>query len=230
MRSTMSLLGLYNNNPGLFGELELPEGVDHDTIVNNLLAETAELEVLYPSPQFMQAMIGLWSQKELPVWTKLYETTQYEYNPSQNYDRKEKWSEDESGDKNREAQTTGTSRTQSEQTGKGHVESEDNSGTDHYTSAYNETDFTPTGRDNNSGQTIRDSDSSYEGDVNVNSSDGTVSDEKTKRGLDRSGEISGNTGFYTKQKMIEQEREIVSFNISNYIIESFKNRFCLQIY
>ena len=66
----MSLLGLYNNNPGLFGELELPDGVDHDTVVNNILAETAELEVLYPSPLFMQSMIGIWSHKELPVWTK----------------------------------------------------------------------------------------------------------------------------------------------------------------
>lgn len=230
MRSTMSLLGLYNNNPGLFGELELPDGVDRDSIVNNLLAETAEFEVLYPSPLFMQSMIGIWSHKELPVWTKLYETTQYKYNPIQNYDRKEKWSEDENVDKNLDAQTTGTSKTQSEQSGKGHVESEDHAGTDHYTSAYNETDFTPTGKDNSDGQTIRDSTSSYEGDVNVSSSDGTISDEKTKRGLDRSGEIEGSTGFYTKQKMIEQERDIVSFNISNYIIDSFKKRFCLQIY
>ena len=40
-------------------------------------------------------MIGRWSAKELPIWDRLYKTTLLEYNPIENYDRKEKWTEDE---------------------------------------------------------------------------------------------------------------------------------------
>ena len=75
MSATMSLLGLYKINSGLFLELELPEGISKNTVVDNLLMETAELEVLFTNPLFMQAAIGTWSSKELPVWQKLYDTT-----------------------------------------------------------------------------------------------------------------------------------------------------------
>mgnify|MGYP001467864330 CR=1 FL=1 len=57
-----------------------------------------------------------------------------------------------------------------------------------------------------------------------------LTDETGKRLLDREGKISGNTGFYTKQKMIEQERGIAEYNIIDVIINSFKNRFCLLVY
>ena len=57
-----------------------------------------------------------------------------------------------------------------------------------------------------------------------------VSDETGKRELDREGSVHGNTGFYTKQKMIEQERHIAEYNVIDVIINSFKNRFCLQVY
>ena len=43
--------------------------------------------------------------------------------------------------------------------------------------------------------------------------------------------ISGNIGVTTSQQMLEQELEIApKLNIINYIIESFKNRFCLLVY
>ena len=42
MSATMSLLGLYKINSGLFLELELPKGISKDTVVDNLLMETAE--------------------------------------------------------------------------------------------------------------------------------------------------------------------------------------------
>lgn len=44
MRATISILGLYNLNDTIFDNINLPAEVDHDTLVNNLLAELAELE------------------------------------------------------------------------------------------------------------------------------------------------------------------------------------------
>ena len=87
--ATMSLLALYQYNEQLFDGLRVPEGVDRDTLVNNLLAETAEFEILYPDPEFMANMIAMWSMKELPVWEELEKTLHYDYDPISNYDRNE---------------------------------------------------------------------------------------------------------------------------------------------
>lgn len=230
MSATVSLLGLKRLNEGILEELVVPDGVDIELVKDNLLAETAELEVIYPDANFMQAMIGRWSAKELPVWDRLYKTTLLKYNPIENYDRKEKWTEDENTTKNLDSEATGNSTTQTDSSSKTHDETETNNGTSKYVSAYNETEFTPTERTTSNAQTIEDSNNTTESDINVKSKDGVVSDERGKRLLDREGEMSGNTGFYTKQKMIEQERQIAEYNIIDVIINSFKNRFCLQVY
>lgn len=230
MSATVSLLGLKRLNEGILGELVVPEGVDIELVKDNLLAETAELEVIYPDAMFMQAMIGRWSAKELPVWDRLYKTTLLEYNPIENYDRKEKLTEDENTTRNTDSEATGTSKTETEGTSKQHRENEIEHGQNKYVSAYNETDFTPTERTQDSQQEIGDTTQEDNGNVNVTAKSGNVTDETGKRLLDREGKISGNTGFYTKQKMIEQERSIAEYNIIDVIINSFKNRFCLQVY
>lgn len=230
MSATVSLLGLKRLNEGILGELVVPKGVDIELVKDNLLAETAELEVIYPDAYFMQAMIGRWSAKELPVWDRLYKTTLLEYNPIENYDRKEKWTEDENTTRNTDSEATGTSKTETEGTSKQHRENEIEHGQNKYVSAYNETDFTPTERTQDSQQDMGDTTQEDEGNVNVSAKSGNVTDETGKRLLDREGKISGNTGFYTKQKMIEQEREIAEYNIIDVIINSFKNRFCLLVY
>ena len=230
MSATVSLLGLKALNEGILGELVVPEGVDIELVKDNLLAETAELEVIYPDAIFMQAMIGRWSAKELPVWDRLYKTTLLEYNPIENYDRKEKWTEDENTTKNLDSEATGSSDTATDGNSKRDNETITRSGTNKAVSAYNEVDFTPTEKVDVDAQTTDHETNSNEGNINVRSKDGLVSDEKGKRALDREGSIHGNTGFYTKQKMIEQERSIAEYNIIDVIINSFKNRFCLQVY
>lgn len=230
MSATMSLLGLFQNNPSLFLELELPDGVSKDTVIDNLLMETAELEVLYPNPYFMQAAIGTWSLKELPIWKKLYETTVLKYDPIHNYDRNESWTEDENTDKKGSSENRGSVSTETEGNTTQNRNGSGSLNTSHYVSAYNETDFTPTAKDSetqNASSTTSQKDSSS---VDSSESSSGNTSESEKRSVKRNGEVSGNTGFYTKQKMIEQEREIAMFNIIDHIISSFKNRFCLLIY
>lgn len=230
MSATVSLLGLKRLNEGILGELVVPEGVDIELVKDNLLAETAELEVIYPDAIFMQAMIGRWSAKELPVWDRLYKTTLLKYNPIENYDREEKWTEDENTTKNIDSEASGNSKTQTDTTGKKQTNNEIDDNQSKFVSAYNESDFTPTERTVNTQQESGQIEQSTEGNANVTAKSGLVSDETGKRLLDRDGAIHGNTGFYTKQKMIEQERQIAEYNIIDVIISSFKNRFCLQVY
>lgn len=93
----LSPLGLYQWDQTVFDLMQIPEALDKDTLVDNLLAETAELEVLYPNPVVFKNLVGVWSAKQIDIWNRLYATTQYDYNPIENYNRYETGSDSGTG-------------------------------------------------------------------------------------------------------------------------------------
>lgn len=95
--ANISPLGLYNWDSSIFDLMQIPSALSRDTLIRNLLAETAELEVLYPNPVVFKNLVGVWSGKQLDIWNRLYETTQYEYNPIENYNRYETGSDSGTG-------------------------------------------------------------------------------------------------------------------------------------
>lgn len=230
MSATVSLLGLKRLNDGILDELVVPDGVDVELVKDNLLAETAELEVIYPDALFMQAMIGRWSAKELPIWERLYKTTLLEYNPIENYDRIEEWTEAEDTKKNTEADATGTSKTDTDGTSTRESNTDGVINDQKYVSAYNETEFTPTERDNNTQNEKTNSEQKDVGTVSFKTSAENTTDETGNRNLLQKGRAHGNIGVTTSQQMLEAERDVAQYNIIDVIINSFKNRFCLQIY
>lgn len=68
--SIISLLGLYAWDSTIFDNFHIPESVDRDVLIKNLLMECAELEILYPNPDFMKDAIEQWSLKEIDKWNK----------------------------------------------------------------------------------------------------------------------------------------------------------------
>ena len=92
LRSRLDLLGIYNFDNTVLDLLEVPEDedgnelIDKDTLKDNLLMDTAEMEILYPDSSFLKMAIGAWSKKQVPIWSELYASTQYEYNPIWNKD------------------------------------------------------------------------------------------------------------------------------------------------
>ena len=92
--TTLSPLGLYRWDETIFDLMQIPSELDKPTLIDNLLSETAELEVLYPNPVVFKNLVGVWSAKQIDIWNRLYATTQYEYNPIENYNRYETGSED----------------------------------------------------------------------------------------------------------------------------------------
>ena len=93
MRSKLSVLGIYNYDGRIFDRLELPDGVSKDTVVNSILLECADLEVLYPVPVVLLTAIGLWSKSMLPSWERQYRAITAEYDPIENYNRLEDWTD-----------------------------------------------------------------------------------------------------------------------------------------
>ena len=93
----LSPLGLYQWDNTVFDLMQIPSALNKQDLIDNLLAETAELEVLYPNPVVFKNLVAVWSKKQIDIWNRLYATTQYEYNPIENYNRYETGSEDGSG-------------------------------------------------------------------------------------------------------------------------------------
>lgn len=90
----ISLIGMVHWNNNLFSEMSWPAPftgqtpiMDQETFLDELLSQTGELELLYTDPVILQHLIGSWSRVRLAVWNHLWETTQYTYNPIENYDR-----------------------------------------------------------------------------------------------------------------------------------------------
>lgn len=215
MRSTMSLLGLYNWDSSVLDGLTIPAELDADTLRDNLLMECAELEILYTDPDFLKAAITVWAKKEKPVWDHLVETLHYDYNPIENYDRKEDW-QDDSTHKN-------TTTSSGKMTNNGSTSTTGKVTTTEEVSGYNQADaFTPRQK------TTTDSTGSGT-NADTSTTEGTVGDNGTTT-VTRTGRTHGNIGVTTTQQMIEEERRVAEFRIYDYIINSFKQRFCLLVY
>lgn len=210
----MSVWGLYQSDPTIFDGLQVPTGVDKENVKDNILLESETLEVLYSNPTFLKAAITVWSTERLPIWERLYETTQYEYNPIENYDRYEEGTNSNSG-------TSSGSNTASE--------SGESSGT---SSGQNESISSNTAYDSNTF-----ADSSKGTSSGTNSTTNEESRETTNSGsneFENSGSftthIHGNIGVRSSQELIEQERRIATFCITSYIVEEFIDKFCIGVY
>lgn len=95
----ISLLGLYQYNNKLFDKLELPPisnptdkpititYPDKDVLIALILEKSADFPALYPDPDFMAFMVGVWSKNTAYMMKKLWESQLLLYNPIHNYDR-----------------------------------------------------------------------------------------------------------------------------------------------
>lgn len=82
----LSIMGLYEYDNTLFQGLQVPEGVDQEAVINEILLQCAELEIVYPNIDIMKLAITTWSIANQYTWQKLYDTMVVEYNPIWNVD------------------------------------------------------------------------------------------------------------------------------------------------
>lgn len=234
MRAFLSFLSLYRYNQGLFDEFIVPESVDKNLVVNNILLEIGELEVVYPNYDFMKQALKFYSQKQLPVWQALEESLHYEYDPIENYNRVEKWTDTGTGNRTNTLERTQTGKGKDSSTIKNDT-SGNNTGdntTTNSVSAYNSSGFEPQSESiNTSSENLH---TTTNGSTATSSeTSGTLNDNGTETHNEsnvREGIAKGNIGVTTTQEMIKQQREIVEFNIVDKIVEDVKNRFCLGVW
>ena len=167
--ASLSLYGIFQYDDTVLDGLNVPTGMDLDTVKNMLLIETSGMSILYPDAPFLKKAIALWSAERSDVWKKLYNTTVLEYDPIENYDRREESSEETIGNEqnqssqerstNSESRGSGQQRTQNSQNKTAGSESrgssqQHRSGENTATAAntaYNSNDFADTSKSTSSG-------------------------------------------------------------------------------
>ena len=87
--SLFSLLGLYNYDNTLFDDLVVPSEINKEVLVNNILLESAELEVLFTDFELLKFAIGEWSKKRLQAWQRMADVLYEDYNAFINIKRDE---------------------------------------------------------------------------------------------------------------------------------------------
>ena len=302
MGMAVTLLTLYNHSHGLFSKLDLPPRLTRDTMVNSILMECGEFQVIYPNPEVMRDMIGIWSARNIVRWSQMVETTHYTYNPLYNYDRTEEHVIQQNSYERSSNGTLNKSKTSTEnETNDGFTEkiNETGSGESHttetrtpnltdtneynsaeeygysdstkgdvkkYRSGYNAPTEVLVERDNTDMITSRSGDTKHTGndtlkrtgretiqtDYNQSgerevvtgndrlvkgNSDGTNtttisnSAKNARNAVDyESIKAYGNIGVTTTQHMIQEQREVIDYNVYDIIVQEFKRQFCIMVY
>ena len=237
-RAVVDLIGMYNYDNSVLDLMQIPEALDRPTLIDNLLMETAEMELLYNNVGFLKQAIGSWSRKNITVWNELYDTTQYEYNPIWNKDGtiKETETRDLAGSDHTTDNTDRVDNLQDKNTrnyeDKETRDLDDNS--THSVYGFNSNSAAPESKDEseqNGTDTINHTgtdtyDHTGRQDVDrtfdkATTDTGTITHERTEQ---------GNIGLTSTQQLIQEQREVVKLNLMDIIINDFKQRFCLGVY
>ena len=84
--ANLSIIGLYEYDQAIFDGFNVPDGIDRDNCINEILLRCGDLSLIYPSFNIMKLAIKNWSAIEMPIWTTLYNTENLDYNPIWNVD------------------------------------------------------------------------------------------------------------------------------------------------
>lgn len=218
----LSIMGLYEYDNNIFQGLQVPEGLNREAVINEILLQCAELEIIYPNIDIMKLAITTWSIANQYTWQKLYDTMVVDYNPIWNVDANV--TETLSGTENRDIERSGSGSNNRT------VNLADNETVDitdtEAVKGFNSDTWAESHKNNKAGT----DNIAHTGTDNIALTDSESVDDDLTRSETRTQRRTGNIGVTTTQQMLEQERAIAEFNMVSYIAQSFKQRFCLLIY
>lgn len=247
----ITLLGMtrwmQESDDDLFGSLNLPEGMDSDLLQDTILLHGAEFEVLYANPDVMKRMIGIWSAKWYHTFERWLRALNIDYDPLENYDRREEWTDVNSSQRANDASGANSRMNSHQDTEKSDAHSfNQNSATskhgqtaEHKVSAYDASTYQPDSQDtltndntDNSGASIMQSAGGKTGsqsDQSMETRHDSGTEREGKTGL-HSGRTHGNIGVTTSQQMLQAELDVARFSLYEQASDLFLTELCIYTY
>ena len=96
----LTLWGIYQYDHTLFDGIVLPDGINKDNLVSDIMRNSGDLYPYHQVPEYLKQNINFWFARRHFDFERMYEALRAEYSPIENYDRIE--------DIKREYKDTGT--------------------------------------------------------------------------------------------------------------------------
>ena len=243
-----SVIGAYNDDNTIFDGIHLPDKIvtagfedlfqqmptlEKDVFINNLLCELGELSLKHTNTAFLKFEIESWSDKNYYNWCQLYETTFYKYNPLWNYimKRQENTLDDllssKAGTLNKSTNDTTTDNL-SERIVRDGSSNDDTTnkvaGFDSGTPTVHDTTENEKSWEDDSTKTNTGTKARVITGADTNSEQGSEN-----RTINLTYTANGSLGTSNLASAISAQRRII-INMYDYIIDAFKQRFCLLVY
>lgn len=227
----------------IFANWVLPEGIDKTDLTDSILVDAGSYEVLYSDIDFLKAAIALWGRKHYRTFEKWIAALDIEYNPIENYDRQESWSEGHQGQNSYSKNGSASGNTSEVGTdGNTHTytnvkdeERASNKSVENQRTAFNESSYQPYEKAIESGGTDRTRTGS-ETDAGNHGKQGAASSSSSESGSGadsylntKSGRAHGNIGV-TSQQMLQSELDISRWNLIQQISDMFILDFTVPIF
>lgn len=233
-----TLWGLAQFDPHLFDKVLLPEGLDKELCINNIMNKSGDLYLYYQVPARAKLQIEDWFSMHYLGFKRMIEALLKEYNPIENTDKYE--DESTTLDVNRTNQASGSDTAQASGTDSVASSGSDSTDREAYNvrtgevSAFDSSDYEPhdkTTDDIDEDETITygRTDTSNYGRKDTNTY-GRKDDYKSNDLTHRVLHTHGNIGVTTNQQMVRDELELRVYNIYDVISEMFENDILIQIY
>lgn len=236
-QAKITLIGIENFlNPdrSVFDKMNLPSGIDKDTLIGSILLRCQEFELLYSDPDFLIDAVNIWSRKNYWTFDKWVKAINIQYDPLYNYDRTEEWTDTHEGDysKSGSGNSSGNTGTTNDLTETHNLATTNDVTNTHSEKAFNDSNYVGTTQD------VTDQDTTDTGTVtNTGTVSGTYSnnDSNNESGDDsfenkHNGRMYGNIGVTTSQQMLQSELDIARWNMYEHIADLFASEFCIMVY
>lgn len=203
----ITLWGFYKYDPNLFEDCIFPEVGDLNLCIEVIMQKHGMQFPYHQSHPQLKQNIQNFFHRYYENWGRIFTSVQAEYNPIENYDRHEEWTDTPNVDI---THTGGHTNTYGINT---------NTVTNNEVSAFNSETYTPDGK-STSVQTGNNTDT-FTYQLEKSSETGTRKHD---------GHLHGNIGVTTNQQMISAEIELRQYEIYDNIASIFEKEFLSQVY
>lgn len=87
----LTLYGMYQYDPTLFDSCMLPETLDKDILLDEIIRSSGQLYPYHQIPGILKRSMGLWFARNFDNFSRMMDALLAEYNPIENFDRHEDW-------------------------------------------------------------------------------------------------------------------------------------------
>lgn len=235
----MNLQNQLDYLPSLLDGVVVPAGIDANILKSQIMLECGLLTPLYSEPAVMKAAIAQWFAARDWTFEHLLKIIRAEYDPIDNYDRREVWDKETDSWRDRTEQLSGKDQRDFDST----LSNDDSTvrsvegdlTTEQEVSPYNSSSYVDSQKSTVSdGQEITTKTTYGRKDTqndDITYGKKTTTDDDLDQNEHYEGRTHGNIGVVTTQEIINQELELLAkFNIYGWIAKQFCADLMLLVY